>query len=120
MRIPDYPTSSNTAPVVICPEEVQKKIGLAVQNLRLAKNIRQEDLASLIDVSLKTVQSLEAGRSVSLATFTQALCILGDPAIVLEALKEPNFKHVNEEYEFYMLKKQPKRYSPTRQKKKVS
>ena len=112
MEIPPYPTTAK--PPQPKPDDIQKKLGEAIKNLRLAKNWRQEDLAQEIGVSVKTIKSLEAGKNVTLSSFASALCYLANPQRMLEALQKPSFNHVDEEYEYYVRKNKPKRYSPTR------
>lgn len=74
-------------------------IGKRFRQLRLARNISQEDLAVESDVGLSTVKRLESGRGCNLAALVQMLDALGYRFALpefLERLTEQEASHKGE------------------------
>lgn len=58
-------------------EAILAELGQRLTQARLARNLKQEDLASAAGLSKRTVERLETGRSVQLSNFIRAFRALG-------------------------------------------
>ncbi|MBK6613045.1 helix-turn-helix transcriptional regulator [Ottowia sp.] len=59
------------------PEAICRTLGERVRTLRLARNLSQQDLASMSGVSLSTVRRLEAGGQGGIQALVQVALALG-------------------------------------------
>lgn len=59
------------------PETICRTLGERVRQLRLARNIAQQELAAMAGVSLSTVRRLESGGQATLLTLVQVAQALG-------------------------------------------
>ena len=60
-------------------EEISKMVNNRIKQLRLSKNLSQEQLAEKSKVSVRTIQRLEAGNEASIETLNLVAGALGVP-----------------------------------------
>lgn len=66
------------------PEETDLQVGAALRAARLARGLRQDDLAQLLQVDRSTVARYEAGeRAMSVSTLVQVARLLNQPVSAL-------------------------------------
>lgn len=58
-------------------EQIEKVICQRLEQIRLARNLTQEQIAAESGISVRTVRNLEKGKGVSLNTFIRVLIALG-------------------------------------------
>ena len=54
-------------------QAIMKELGLRIENARLQRNLTQDEVAILADISRPTLQRLEAGASAQMTTFVRVL-----------------------------------------------
>ncbi|MET3528072.1 helix-turn-helix domain-containing protein [Phenylobacterium koreense] len=57
----------------VTDKAILKELGERVEHARLQRNLTQDELASLADISRPTLQRLEAGASAQMTTFVRVL-----------------------------------------------
>ena len=62
---------------LLSPTKIASQIGKNLRLTRIAQNIRQEDLVTMIGASLQAIQNLEGGGNVELMTFILVSKALG-------------------------------------------
>ncbi len=70
------------------PQDLQSEMGSRLANLRLARNVTQQTLATQSGVGLRTLRRLEAGQPTSLDTFLRVVIALGLHEGLLAALPQ--------------------------------
>jgi len=70
------------------------ELGGRLQRERLNRNMTQADLAHRAGVSLRTLQNIETGRSITLASLIKILRALGNLAVLDDVFPEPGLSPV--------------------------
>jgi len=89
-------------------EEILKKIGQKLKEIRVEANIKQRDLAEKSGLSMFSISQMETGHNTSLLSLIQVLKVLGRMELLEPFLKE---HEVNPE----LIEKFIKSQQPTRQ-----
>ncbi len=63
--------------ILMTAEEIQAELGQRIQALRLAQNIKQEELGARVGLSRSTIRKLETSGQVTLEAFVRVLGALG-------------------------------------------
>ena len=76
-------------------DQIEKALCKQIENIRLARNITQVDLASEAGISPNTVVRLEKGKGVSFDTFIRTLIALGVQQNLETLLPDPSIRPVD-------------------------
>lgn len=75
-------------------EQIEAALCNKIENIRLARNITQAELANDAGVSLRTMVRLENGKGVSLDTFVRVLIALGIQQNLETLLPDPSIRPI--------------------------
>ena len=79
---------------VATSDQIEKALCKQVENIRLARNVTQVQLASEAGVSPNTIYRLEKGMGVSLDTFIRVLIALGIQRSLQVLLPDPSIRPI--------------------------
>ena len=76
-------------------EQIEGALCKKIENIRLARNITQAEIANEAGVSLRTIGRLEKGQGVSLDTFIRVLIALGIHQNLEALLPDPSIRPID-------------------------
>jgi transcriptional regulator with XRE-family HTH domain len=74
--------------------QIEEALCKRIENIRLSRNMTQEQLAKEAGISLRTIGRLEEGHGVSVDTFIRVLMVLGIQQNLETLLPDPNIRPI--------------------------
>lgn len=78
------------------PEQIIKQMGETLAQIRLSRNITQDDLASIAGISTRTLSRLESGEKTSLDTLVRLMQALNLESHLAALLPDPGVQPVQQ------------------------
>jgi len=78
------------------PEQIIKQLGDTLAQIRLSRNITQDDLASIAGISTRTLSRLESGEKASLDTLVRLMQALNLERHLAALLPDPGIQPVQQ------------------------